>query len=94
MPKRITDVERITAYFQAADALEAETMFKVIRGILTSRSLDTGQRKVTTKKSTKGARSAASRSLRKTGAQSDTRNSDQRMEGASSVGGDGSEDVS
>jgi hypothetical protein len=63
MAKRISDVERITAYFGAADAVEAETMFKVIRGIMTSRSLDTGQRKSVGKST--GAKKRAARNADK-----------------------------
>lgn len=37
MAKRISDVERITAYFQSADESAATVMFQVIKGIMETR---------------------------------------------------------
>jgi hypothetical protein len=92
MAKRISDVERITAYFGAADAVEAETMFKVIRGIMTSRSLDTGQRKSVGKSTgakKRAARSVGKESSRKVPPSESAPNTQAKVASAGAVASDG-----
>ncbi len=49
MGTRITDEERIVAWFTAAEPAAAQTMFRVIKGVMSGKGIDTAKKRKTKK---------------------------------------------